>query len=168
MISRWCRAMPHVKNSEMRVPLGASSAVMSATSASGQKSTGSARTTRWNTIAWGLLGFFCGALFWHVVGFWDFLGGIVYKQHRDTTIIERVLTTQFAEAEEDKPLAAREKQARAAAQNCTTLVMDRISGATAARPCVVIIRNVPLDAELAQASNILTTSARLDRVAAGR
>ena len=127
-----------------------------------------ARASRWSTIAWGLLGFFCGALFWHVVGFWDFLGGIVYKRQQEATVIERVLKTQFSEAEEDKPLAVREQQARAAARNCTTLVMDRMTGTTASRPCVVIIRNVPQDADTADTAYVLPTSARLDRVAGGR
>jgi hypothetical protein len=155
--------MLKVKHNDLPAPKGASGVGVAVPLAMAP-----ARASRGSTIGWGLLGFFCGALFWHVVGFWDFLGGIVYKRQQHTTIIERVLTTQFSEAEEDKPLAVREQHARAAAQNCTTLVMDRITGATAARPCVVIIRNVRQDADLANAAHVLPTSARLDRVASGR
>ena len=133
--------MLKARHNDVPAPKGVSGVAMTAPFA-----VAPARTSRWNTLGWGLLGFFCGALFWHVVGFWDFLGGIVYKRQQEATVIERVLKTQFAEAEEDKPLAVREQQARAAAQNCTTLVMDRITGTTASRPCVVIIRNVPQDA----------------------
>jgi hypothetical protein len=127
-----------------------------------------AKSSRRNTLAWGVLGFLMGAVFWHVVGFWDFLGGVVYKRQQDATVIERVLTMTFAEAEEDRPLAERERQARMAAQNCTTLVLDRVSGTTVSRPCVVIIRNVPEDIGGTQPARTLSPSARLDRIAGGR
>lgn len=124
--------------------------------------------SRRSYLAWGLLGFLLGAVFWHVVGFWDFLGGIVYKRQQEATIIERVLTMNFAEAEEDRPLVERERQAHQMAQNCTTLVFDRVAGSTTARPCVVIIRNVSEDADSGAPVEVLRTSARLDRPASGR
>ena len=160
--------MPKAQHDDVPVPKGVIGVVVPSPYSPASMALAPERTSRWSTVAWGLLGFFCGALFWHVVGFWDFLGGIVYKRQQESTVIERVLTMHFAEAEEDRPLAERERQARVAAQNCTTLVMDRLAGATVARPCVVIIRNVLQDAETADAAQALSTSARLDRVAGGR
>ena len=160
--------MPKAQHDDLPVPKGTNGVATAVPFAPAAMAMAPERTARRGTIVWGLLGFFCGALFWHVVGFWDFLGGIVYKRQQESTVIERVLTTHFAEAEEDRPLAERERQARVAAQNCTTLVMDRITGSTASRPCVVIIRNVPQDADTANAAQVLSTSARLDRVAGGR
>ena len=160
--------MPKAQHDDLPAPTGASSVVVAAPLALATTAMAIERSGRRGTIVWGFLGFFCGALFWHMVGFWDFLGGIVYKRQQESTIIERVLTAHFTEAEEDKPLAEREQQARLAARNCTTLVLDRIAGATVARPCVVIIRNVPQDAETATTAQVLPTSARLDRVAGGR
>lgn len=118
-------------------------------------------------VAWGVIGFLFGAIFWHVVGFWDFLGGIFYKRQQEATVFERVLTLGQMMADEDRPLAEHERRARQAAQNCTTLVVDRFVGRTASRPCVVVIRKVPEDAEAGVAA-VRAPLEKLDKLAINR
>ena len=158
--------MTQLRHNEVRTPRSGADAVLVAPQRF--RAEDAVTSSRRSYAIWGVVGFLLGAVFWHVIGFWDFLGGIVYKRQQEATIIERVLTMNFVEAEEDRPLAERERAARESAQNCTTLVFDRLSGATISRPCIVIIRNVGDDADGHGQAPVLQTSARLDFAPAGR
>ena len=130
---------------------------------------------RRSTILWGLFGFLMGAVFWHVVGFWDFVTNVVQKRDRPPTVFERALSSTLVGSEDgeiqaiaEQVLAEREHRAQTVAQTCTTLTLDRADGRTSAYPCMVIIRNVPGDADAASGTGLKATAARLDLAAQGR
>ena len=125
-------------------------------------------TSLWSYVAWGLAGFLLGAVLWHFVGFWDFLGGVVYQRQQEPAAIERAFASRFADGATAVPFAGPELSAGASARNCTTLTQDRATGRTVAHPCLVIIRNVPGEMDAAASDRMMQTAARLDRVAAGR
>lgn len=118
---------------------------------------------------WGIAGFLLGAFFWHVVGFWDFIANVVHRRDHPPTMIERLLSSPSAHggAESVGELAQRELEAYRAAQTCTTLMRDRTTGRTSAQPCMVVIRNVPQEQDLAVSLPLAQTGARLDRTALG-
>lgn len=78
-------------------------------------------------IAWGLGGFLVGAIFWHVIGFWGFLGTVVLKGP-ETAV--SVVTRQ-------QPVVVARQQIVESAilPNCTVLVLDRSTGRTSSVPC---------------------------------
>lgn len=76
-------------------------------------------------LGWSVAGFVAGAIFWHFVGFWGFMSGIVAG---DPTVqvpavasVQRSQWVQVAEA--DAPTM------------CTQLALDRATGLTSAAPC---------------------------------
>lgn len=131
------------------------------------------RSTRRGFVGWSIAGFLLGAVFWHVVGFWDFLSHTVTQSDRDFGAIERVLSRTLADA---TSLAVTEQRAIGGAQNCTTLTRDPATGRTQSRPCIVVLRNAASnDAARTGAQAVaptfvptltLTTAGRLDRMAA--
>ncbi|MEO8650975.1 MAG: hypothetical protein ABI391_01655 [Hyphomicrobiaceae bacterium] len=78
-------------------------------------------------IAWGLGGFLVGAIFWHLIGFWGFLGTVVLKGP-ETAV--SVVTRQ-------QPVFVVRRLAVVPAilPNCTVLVLDRSTGQTSSVPC---------------------------------
>lgn len=64
-------------------------------------------------LGWGFSGFVIGAVFWHFIGFWGFIEKVVYNGRTDDA------SHYVAQTGSD----------------CTTLVLDRQSGATVATPC---------------------------------
>lgn len=71
---------------------------------------------------WAVAGFLCGAVFWHMVGFWDFVGGLVHRGPTGSQRLEAAMTAGTA---------------------CTTLALDRTSGLTRAEPCPAMIAVLP-------------------------
>lgn len=69
-------------------------------------------------LAWGLIGFILGAVFWHFVGFWHFMRTIVLPLPKP---IERALT--------ESPIAP---------TGCAAFMLDRESGAVYPTPCRIV------------------------------
>jgi hypothetical protein len=126
-----------------------------------------AASSRRSCARWGLAGFLLGAAFWHIVGFWDFLGGVVFKRQHEPTVVERMFAGRVGADRSVIPLAEPEERARTAAQNCTTLIVDPLAGRTIARACVVVVRDGPNGKDAAAGGHPLRTAARLDQVARG-
>ncbi len=85
------------------------------------------------SVAYGVLGFVLGAVFWHLVGFWDFIGHIMFK---GTVATEQGLAGTL------QPIKLRERVSGVdtmaimlSAQTCTSLQLDRTSGETRSEPC---------------------------------
>lgn len=84
-----------------------------------------------SALAYGILGFILGAIFWHFVGFWDFVGQVMFRGHPSDAQISQAPPVKFRErAPVGAPLAVVLEPAA-----CTTLQLDRDSGVTAAVPC---------------------------------
>lgn len=82
-------------------------------------------------LGWSVIGFLFGAVFWHFVGFWSFVSEVVLAGHalpseQSRSAGARHATFQTAESPYDAALAV---------AWCTSLVLDRRTGATAARDC---------------------------------
>jgi len=75
--------------------------------------------SRWRNTCWAGLGFLCGAVFWHAVGFWAFLGGLMVRGPATEAAIE--------------------------VNDCVTLVMVRETGTTRSEPCPMLIARLPED-----------------------
>ncbi len=71
---------------------------------------------------WAVAGFLCGAIFWHMVGFWSFVGGLVAHGPSAEQRLEAALL---------------------AGTNCVTLALDRQSGATHSEPCPAMVAALP-------------------------
>ena len=94
-------------------------------------------------LGWSVIGFVVGAIFWHFIGFWGFVADVV-------------LAGGPSPAREQLAWSApRSVVASAAMPSCTTLVLDRRSGLTSARPCEGVLPPLPAD----------TFQGREDRVA---
>ena len=89
---------------------------------------------------WAVAGFVLGVLFWHMVGFWDFLGGVVFRSNQPASLVEQALQQPAGAALQFATSQQPELAARIEAAHCTTLVFDRMSGRTIAEPCMLIIR----------------------------
>jgi hypothetical protein len=83
-------------------------------------------------IIWGGIGFLSGAVFWHAVGFWGFLGDVVLNGSTDAR----------ASAVEALPVIAADAPGvplptffLVDADKCTALVIDRPSNRTRKLPC---------------------------------
>ena len=68
-------------------------------------------------LAWGFGGFLIGAIFWHAIGFWSFLGEVVLKapEPRVSVVARTALPSGLP--------------------NCTALAIDRATGRTLSIPC---------------------------------
>ena len=78
-------------------------------------------------IAWGLCGFLIGAIFWHLIGVWGFLGAVVLKVPEPAVSVV---------ARQHPVMVARQRAVESAAQpNCTVLVLDRSTGQTTSVSC---------------------------------
>lgn len=71
-----------------------------------------------------LAGFVVGAVFWHFVGFWDFVSTLVYAPPRSALV-------------QQAPVAPGEKRPALSVShaNCASLILDRTSGLTSLGPC---------------------------------
>lgn len=83
-------------------------------------------------LGWSVIGFLMGAVFWHFVGFWTFVSGVVLAGHPSDTIdrsrVEgpRIAASRTAGASQDAPLAV---------AWCTSLQLDRATGAISSGAC---------------------------------
>jgi hypothetical protein len=68
-------------------------------------------------LAWGFGGFLIGAIFWHAIGFWGFLGEVILKSP-DPRVSVVARTTPPSSL-----------------PNCTALAIDRATGRTRSIPC---------------------------------
>lgn len=68
-------------------------------------------------LAWGFGGFLIGAIFWHAIGFWGFLGEVILKSPEP-----RVSVVARTAPPSSLP-------------NCTALAIDRATGRTRSIPC---------------------------------
>lgn len=83
-------------------------------------------------LSYGLFGFVLGAIFWHFVGFWDFVGQVMFKS--------RTGDTEIAQASAPPKLKDRVSGVTALAvmpepHSCSTLQLDRDTGITSMAPC---------------------------------
>ena len=84
-------------------------------------------SSRWAPIAWGLCGFLIGAVFWHLIGVWGFLGAVVLKvQEAPVSVVARQQSVMVVRQPAVEP---------AALPNCTVLVLDRSTGQTYSISC---------------------------------
>ena len=82
-----------------------------------------------SAIGYGLLGFILGAVFWHFVGFWDFVGQLMFRG--GTEIVQGPPPIKL----KDRVSGVSAIAVVATAEACTTLQLDRTTGETAAVPC---------------------------------
>ena len=93
---------------------------------------GGARRPIVSALSYGLFGFVLGAIFWHFVGFWDFVGQVMFKS--------RTGDTEIAQASAPPKLKDRVSDVTALAvmpepHSCSTLQLDRDTGITSMAPC---------------------------------
>ncbi|MFA5902195.1 MAG: hypothetical protein WC829_24135 [Hyphomicrobium sp.] len=80
---------------------------------------------------WASLGFVCGAVFWHAVGFWTFMSELMFDRAEATVAATYDTSTQPDQIDTGSlPLIYRVDPA-----SCVSLELDRNSNRTAARPC---------------------------------
>lgn len=94
-------------------------------------------------LIWGGSGFIVGAIFWHTIGFWDFMTAVILgspeSRHRQPDAANGWSTHVIA-----TPTPGRSPSKRpVVAGNCTTLAIDRTKGATASKPCPAILPTAP-------------------------
>lgn len=83
-------------------------------------------------LGYALLGFFLGAIFWHFVGFWDFVGQLMFKgATTGTEIVQGPPVIKLRE----RVSGASAITLVAASETCTMLQLDRATGETLAMPC---------------------------------
>ena len=94
----------------------------------------SAKRRAGSAASYGVLGFILGAIFWHFVGFWDFVGQIMFRgRPSDTQISQAPPPVKLRERVSGAmPLAVVIEPAA-----CTTLLLDRETGITQATACEV-------------------------------
>ena len=109
---------------------------------------------RFAFAVWAMLGFALGVSFWHAVGFLGFLEDLVAPRPALATVIVRS-GADAAPAGEAAP--------RMVTQNCTTMMLERETGRTWARPCVALLQGPRDHSESVGARAFLQTAARLDR-----
>jgi hypothetical protein len=80
-------------------------------------------------LVWGGLGFITGAVFWHAVGFWDFMSAVVLNSGPDTELVRIAAARQQPGADELPTIYLVDPR------SCTALELDRSANRTAVRPC---------------------------------
>ena len=124
-----------------------------------------------SALLWGGSGFIVGAIFWHAIGFWDFMSHVVLgdPENRRTQSEAGGWATQVITT----PTPGRTTSKRTAvAANCTTLAIDRTRGATASKPCPAILPTVPATVatkadRLAPSADSTTDQAEISAAATG-
>ncbi|HRD74727.1 MAG TPA: hypothetical protein PK264_02135 [Hyphomicrobiaceae bacterium] len=96
---------------------------------------------RWSNVGWATMGFLSGAVFWHAVGFWAFLAGLLsHGPATETSVL---------------------------GSDCVTLVIDRTTGTTSAEACPELIARLP-DGTRNYRGPLLTAELRRARLPASR
>lgn len=93
-------------------------------------------------LVWGGGGFIVGAIFWHAIGFWDFMTLVVLGD-QESRRRQPDASNDWATQVISTPTPGRSTLRRpAVATNCTTLVIDRNKGATTGKACPPILPTV--------------------------
>ena len=91
-------------------------------------------------LAWGIGGFVLGAICWHLVGFWDFVGDVVLSGSQNTTVVERSIEPA------SKPRVLSYVKNRApnsiveTTQNCSAFYRDAETGLARPTKCQTAVR----------------------------
>ena len=88
------------------------------------------RRGRRGAALWTTVGFVCGAVFWHAVGFWNFVGDIAFNQGGDSAAALSPAQQDNSIVTGSLPIVYRVDPA-----SCTSLELDRQSNRTVVRPC---------------------------------
>ena len=88
------------------------------------------RRGRRGAALWTTIGFVCGAVFWHLVGFWNFVGDIAFNPDGDNL-------AAHSEPQQSDPIETGSLPTvyRVDPASCTGLELDRQSNRTVARAC---------------------------------
>lgn len=100
--------------------------------ASSDLDTGASERPARHALAWAGLGFLAGVLFWHTVGFWQFLSDAVLKEGRAAVAHHEPPASTVAS---QRPRVAVTSPAPQPRSPCVALQLDRRSGTTASLPC---------------------------------
>lgn len=119
-------------------------------------------------LLWGGSGFLIGAVFWHFIGFWDFMSAVVLgdqeakrrAQEGGGSWAVRIFVPH------SPARGASAKKGPAVAATCTSVALDRPSGHTVAKPCPPILPTAP--AAIAAKSDRLPSIADLPLAPADR
>lgn len=91
-------------------------------------------------LLWGGAGFIVGAVFWHLIGFWDFMTAVIlgHPESRRQDAASAWSTQVIAQ-----PIPGRTTRRPPPTSSCSTIAMDRANGSTMAKPCPAIIPTAP-------------------------
>ncbi|MGI9378194.1 MAG: hypothetical protein ACR2OW_00995 [Methyloligellaceae bacterium] len=98
-------------------------------------------TPRRTVLFAGLTGFTIGVVFWHIVGFWAFVGDVLMTGSSENSEIisrlERTIQSNRVAGSEFRQASHQSKDQPAGIRTdaCTQLVMDRVNRTTYAAPC---------------------------------
>ena len=104
-------------------------------------SSGTRRSGIRSHIGWGIGGFLLGAICWHLVGFWNFVGDVVLSGPNTTTVVERDVKPSA------KPRVLAYEKRRSVATtidttaNCSAFYRDAETGLAHQSKCQAIVRS---------------------------
>lgn len=91
-------------------------------------------------LAWGIGGFVIGAICWHLVGFWSFVGDVVFTEGQNTTVVQRNIETP-SNARVMSYLKKRPTGAVAETdKNCSAFYKDPDTGRVHSTKCQAVVR----------------------------
>lgn len=82
---------------------------------------------------WASLGFVCGAVFWHAVGFWNFMSDLMFDRAEAT--VAHATAPDMNMATDPIETGSLPVIYRVDPASCVSLELDRLTNRTAARPC---------------------------------
>ena len=92
-------------------------------------------------MGWGIGGFLLGAICWHLVGFWNFVGDVVLTGSKTTTVVERNVEPNA----KPRVLAFEKRRSVAASietsRNCSAFYRDAETGLAHQSKCQAIVRS---------------------------
>jgi len=92
-------------------------------------------------LGWGIAGFILGAVCWHLVGFWGFVGDVVFSKPQNTTVVERT-TEQTAKPRVLSYVKKRASNTGAqSSRNCSAFYRDTETGMARPVKCQNIVRS---------------------------
>ena len=115
-------------------------------------------------LGWGLGGFLLGAICWHFVGFWQFMGGVMYHGPPDQTGIAIDVPMPYEIRRQKRPQSLQSATPPLPISGgCTLLVLDRASQRTRIEACGARTPARAADLAAASASRPIETAQRQDR-----
>jgi hypothetical protein len=79
---------------------------------------------------WAAVGFVCGAITWHTIGFWQFMSRLMFDDANNAVTVEAPVLNGSEIETGSLPTIVNVDH-----KTCITLMLDRSSNQTAARPC---------------------------------